>query len=235
MPLLEVQELEVRYGRVVALTQIALEVAQGQVLTVLGRNGAGKSSLLKAVAGDARPGKGRILWKGQDVTRWAADRRARQGIALVPEGRRIFPHLTIRENLRLGGFFLNRAALVSASERVFTLFPVLAERAGMLAGSLSGGQQQMLAIGRALMSGAELLLLDEPSLGLAPLFVDEVYRQLQALRDQGLTMILVEQQVQRALAFSDHAIVLNLGQVVLREAPAVLRQDSRLVETYLMR
>jgi branched-chain amino acid transport system ATP-binding protein len=235
MPLLEVRDLEVRYGRVVALSQITLEVTQGQVLTVLGRNGAGKSSLLKAVAGDVQAGKGQIRWQGQDITRLPADRRARQGIALVPEGRRVFPHLTIRENLRLGGFFLNQTALASALERVFTLFPVLAERADTAAGTLSGGQQQMLAIGRALMSGAELLLLDEPSLGLAPLFVDEVYRQLQALRDEGLTMILVEQQVQRALAFSDQAIVLNLGQIVLREEPAVLRQDARLVETYLTR
>jgi branched-chain amino acid transport system ATP-binding protein len=235
MPLLEVRDLEVRYGRVVALTQIALEVAQGQVLTVLGRNGAGKSSLLKAVAGDVQAGKGQIRWQDQDITRWPADRRARQGIALVPEGRRVFPHLTVRENLRLGGFFLNRPALASASERVFTLFPVLAERADTTAGTLSGGQQQMLAIGRALMSGARLLLLDEPSLGLAPLFVGEVYRQLQVLRDEGLTIILVEQQVQRALAFSDQAIVLNLGQIVLREEPAVLRQDARLVETYLTR
>ncbi|MCI0575208.1 MAG: ABC transporter ATP-binding protein [Chloroflexi bacterium] len=235
MSLLEVRELEVRYGRVVALSQIALEVAQGEVLTVLGRNGAGKSSLLNALAGDVHPGKGQILWKSQDITRWPADRHARQGIALVPEGRRIFPHLTVRENLRLGGFFLGRTTLASALARVFSLFPVLAERADTAAGRLSGGQQQMLAIGRALMSGAELLLLDEPSLGLAPLFVDEVYAQLQALRDQGLTMILVEQQVQRALEFSDQAIVLNLGQIVLREKPAALLQDPRLVEAYLTR
>jgi branched-chain amino acid transport system ATP-binding protein len=235
MSLLEVGELEVRYGRVVALSQITLAVAPGEVLTVLGRNGAGKSSLLNALAGDVRPGKGKIVWKGQDISGWPADRRARHGIALVPEGRRIFPHLTVRENLRLGGFFLGRTALAPALARIFSLFPILAERADTAAGRLSGGQQQMLAIGRALMSGAELLLLDEPSLGLAPLFVDEVYAQLQALRDEGLTMILVEQQVQRALAFSDQAIVLNLGQIVLRETPAVLRQDARLVETYLTR
>ena len=235
MALLEVSDLEVRYGRVVALSQVSLAIAPGEVLTVLGRNGAGKSSLLKAVAGEVRPGKGRIVWKGQEISGWTADRRARQGIALVPEGRRIFPQLTVRENLRLGGFNLERAALTPALERVFGLFPILADRAETAAGRLSGGQQQMLAIGRALMSGAELLLLDEPSLGLAPLFVDEVYKQLQGLRKEGLTMILVEQQVQRALAFSDQAIVLNLGEIVLREAPDVLRQDGRLVEAYLTR
>jgi branched-chain amino acid transport system ATP-binding protein len=235
MALLDVRELEVRYGRVVALTQVTLAMAPGDVWTVLGRNGAGKSSLLNALAGGVPSSKGQIWWQGQEISRWTADRRARQGIALVPEGRRIFPHLTVRENLRLGGFFLGRGALASAYERIFRLFPILAERADTAAGGLSGGQQQMLAIGRALMSGAQLLLLDEPSLGLAPLFVDEVYRQLQVLRGEGLAMILVEQQVQRALAFSDQAIVLNLGQIVLRDKPAALRQDSRLVETYLSR
>jgi branched-chain amino acid transport system ATP-binding protein len=233
MSLLTVRELEVRYGQVVALSQVSIEVDRGEVLTVLGRNGAGKSSLMNALAGDLRPGKGQILWKGNDITRWTADRRVRNGIALVPEGRRIFPRLTVRENLRLGGFFLNRPAFTAALERVFSLFPILAERANKAAGQLSGGQQQMLAIGRALVSGAELLLLDEPSLGLAPLFVDEVYTRLQTLRDQGLTMILVEQQVQRALRFSGQAVVLNLGRIVLREEPATLLRDQRLVDTYL--
>ena len=233
MAVLRVQELEVRYGRIMALTDINLKVAQGQTLAVLGRNGAGKSSLLNALAGSVRPSNGRIWWQEQEITSWSADQCVRQGIALVPEGRRIFPHLTVRENLRLGGFSLNKKAFAAAVDHVFDLFPILVERADSLAGSLSGGQRQMLAIGRALMTGASLLLLDEPSLGLAPLVIDEVYAQLAKLRERGLTMILVEQQVQRALHFADEAMVLHLGRIALQESPEVLRKDPRLIDTYM--
>lgn len=233
MSLLHVEGLSVRYGRVVAVQDVSLSVDSGRVLAVLGRNGAGKSSLLNAIAGLIRPSQGQILWQGKDISREAASRRVQTGIALVPEGRRIFPGLTIRENLRLGGFWLTGDEFAERSRFALSLFPVLAERFDEPAGRLSGGQQQMLAIGRALMSGARLLLLDEPSLGLAPLLVDELYDQLRALVEQGHTMILVEQHVNRALRFADQAIVLNLGRVVLSEVPEVLSQDPRLVATYM--
>lgn len=233
MALLAVRDLEIRYGRVTAVQEVSVDVEAGAVLAVLGRNGAGKSSLLQAIAGSVRPYRGRILWKGRDITRLPAERRVGLGIALVPEGRRIFPHLTVKENLRLGGFHLHNAAFESTLEHVFDLFPILAERAHTLAARLSGGQQQMLAIGRALMARPQLLLLDEPSLGLAPLVIDEVYAQLQALRDEGITLILVEQHVQRALRFADEALVLNLGRIVLRENPRVLARDPRLVAAYM--
>ncbi len=233
MSLLVIKDLEVKYGNVIALQSLSLEVDQGGILAVLGRNGAGKSSLMKAIAGDVRPSKGKIIWDGTDISRKAANQRVRSGIALVPEGRRIFPHLTIAENLRLGGFYLSHNEFEKTREKVLTSFPVLKERIDNPAGQLSGGQQQMLAIGRALMSGARLLLLDEPSLGLAPKIVDEVYAQLEKLHEQGLTLIVVEQQVQRALQLADSAIVLNLGEVVLQEDPARLINDPRLVATYM--
>ena len=233
MSLLVIRDLEVKYGNVVALQNLSLEVAQGGILAVLGRNGAGKSSLMKAIAGDVKPSSGQIIWDGIDITRKAANQRVHAGIALVPEGRRIFPHLTVGENLRLGGFYLNNQAYEATREKIIHAFPVLKERLDKPAGQLSGGQQQMLAIGRALMSGARLLLLDEPSLGLAPKIVDEVYAQLEGLIAQGLTLIVVEQQVQRALQLADAAIVLNLGKVVLREDPARLIDDPRLVATYM--
>lgn len=233
MALLDVKDLDVRYGRVVALHNISLVVEQGSFLAVLGRNGAGKSSLMKAIAGDIRPSSGQIIWDGQEITKKAANQRVRSGIALVPEGRRIFPHLTVDENLRLGGFYLSKGEFEATRKRVLRSFPILAERVDGPAGQLSGGQQQMLAVGRALMSGARLLLLDEPSLGLAPLIVDEVYVQLSLLHEQGLTLIVVEQQIQRVLNLADSAIVLNLGEVVLREEPEVLAKDPRLVATYM--
>ncbi len=233
MSLLTIQDLQVRYGNVIALQNLSLAVEQGGILAVLGRNGAGKSSLMKAIAGDVRPGKGKIIWDGTDISRKAANQRVRAGIALVPEGRRIFPHLTVGENLRLGGFYLKDGEYEATREKVLASFPVLKERLDNPAGQLSGGQQQMLAIGRALMSGARLLLLDEPSLGLAPKVVDEVYAQLSNLHEQGLTLIVVEQQVQRALQLADTAVVLNLGKVVLREDPARLIHDPRLVAAYM--
>ncbi len=231
--MLTVEELHVRYGRVRALNGVDLAVEPGQVLAVLGRNGAGKSSLLGAVAGLVRPHRGRVRWDGIDITRMPADRRARSGIALVPEGRRIFENVTVRENLVLGGFLRPAAERDGALERVLAVFPVLAERIDAGGGELSGGQQQMLAIGRALMGEPRILLLDEPSLGLAPRAVEDVYAQLRRLKAEGIGMVLVEQQVGRALDLADDAVVLNLGEVVLRAAPDQLRDDPRLVGAYL--
>jgi len=233
MPYLSVEALSVRYGRVWALHQVSLEVERGSVVAVLGRNGAGKSTLLRAVAGLIRPAAGRVSWDGHDLSRLPADRRARLGMVMIPEGRRIFPGLTVRENLLLGGFGLNREEVEGALGRVLELFPFLGERSRSPAGQLSGGQQQILALGRVLMVDPQMLLLDEPSLGLAPKVVDEIYGQLRLLRESGKTILLVEQHVARALEFADDALVLNLGRVVLRDRPERLAADPRLVGAYM--
>ncbi len=230
---LELRQLGVRYGRVTALHGVDLVVPAGTVTAMLGRNGAGKSSLLRAVAGIVRHSSGAVLWRGDDISHTAADRRARSGIVLVPEGRGVFPDLTVAENLRLGGFDLGSADLAERLDATTSLFPVLRERSSDTAGHLSGGQQQMLAIGRAMMSQPDLLLLDEPSLGLSPLAVGAVYEQLEALRETEMTMLIVEQQVHRALKLADDAVVLSLGEIVAQEAPETLANDPRLITAYL--
>lgn len=230
---LELDRLSVRYGRVNALADVSLSVAAGTATAVLGRNGAGKSSLLRAVAGAVRPSGGRVLWQGEDISRVPADRRARSGIVLVPEGRHIFPDLTVEENLRLGGFNVGSDVQEERINATCDLFPILDERLHTAAGHLSGGQQQMLAIGRALMADPALLLLDEPSLGLSPRATAAVYEQLEALRETEITMLLVEQQVHRALGLVDDAVVLSLGEIVLQEDPTTLAEDPRLITAYL--
>lgn len=229
-----VRDLTVRYGDLTALHGLDLEVGAGQVVAVLGRNGAGKSSLLRAIAGLVRPDEGEIVWKGRDVPGRAADKVVRDGISLVAEGRRVFPALTVSENLRLGGFHLAGDRLEAAVERVTGLFPVLGDRRAQPAGQLSGGQQQMLCIGRALIAEPELLLLDEPSLGLAPKIAAEVYDRLGQLRDQGLALIVVEQQVERVLRLADEVVVLRLGEVTLAAPGSQIdRDDPRLQDAYL--
>lgn len=233
MSFLEVVDLTVRYGRVTAVDNVSLDLERGQVLTILGRNGAGKSSLLAATIGTVKPKGGTVSWLGENVTRLSADARTRRGMVMIPERRGVFPGLTVRENLVLGGFALDATRRDAALDRVLSLFPLLGERFESPAGQLSGGQQQMLALGRSLMSGPNVLLLDEPSLGLAPKVVDEVYDQLASLREEGLAIVLVEQQVTRALRFADRAIVLNLGTVVLDDDPEKLIEDPRLVSAYM--
>lgn len=230
---LELTHLAVRYGRATALHGVDLVVPSGTVTAVLGRNGAGKSSLLRAIAGAVRPSQGTVRWRGTDISRLAADERARSGIVLVPEGRRVFPDLTVAENLRLGGFALTGPELNDRLDATSKLFPVLGQRSNQPAGRLSGGQQQMLAIGRAMMSAPDLLLLDEPSLGLSPLAVEAVYEQLEVLRETHITMLIVEQQVHRALNLADDAVVLSLGEMVAHEAPDTLANDPRLITAYL--
>lgn len=231
--LLEAKQIQVSHRRRVAVQDVSFSVAPGSVLAVLGRNGAGKSSLLLALAGGLRPTRGQVWWKGQEVTRWPAHARVQEGLAYIPEGRRIFPQLTVKENLRLGGFWLSNIAFNAAASHVFDLFPALAKKQSAPAGTLSGGQQQMLALARALVSEPKLLLLDEPSLGLAPLVVEEVYARLHTLKAEGLAMVLVEQHVPRALALADEALVLHLGEVVYDGAPQGLVEDDRLVRLYM--
>lgn len=233
MVALEVDGLSVRFGHLKAVRNVSFRVKTGSATVILGRNGAGKSSLLKAIAGVVKPNSGRVELFGEDLAHRAPDQRVRRGMVMIPEGRHVFPNLTVRENLILGGFLADRAERERRLLATMDLFALLGERADQKAGQLSGGQQQILAIARALMARPRVLLLDEPSLGLAPLVIDEVYEHLARLRELDLTVVLVEQQVHRALDFADQAIVMNLGQVVIEGDASGMANDPRLMTTYL--
>jgi branched-chain amino acid transport system ATP-binding protein len=223
-PLLSVEDLAVAYGPVRALRGVSLEVRRGEVVAVLGPNGAGKSTLLRAIAGVVPPASGRVVHAGERIDGLSPEDVVRRGIALVPEGRMVFPGLTVRENLLVGAISRRDAAGIAEDlEGILGMFPVLGERAGQLAGTLSGGEQQMLAIGRALMSRPSLLLLDEPSLGLAPIVVDRVFELIAGLRERGVTVLLVEQNVHRALELADRGYVLAVGRVALSGTGEELR------------
>jgi branched-chain amino acid transport system ATP-binding protein len=236
--LLEVSGLSARYGAVAALRDVSLEVRAGELVALIGANGAGKSTLLRTIAGLLEPAAGRVRLEGRDVTGRAPEAILRAGIALVPERRRIFGDLTVLDNLELGGYSLARgrdfrSALEAGLEAAYELFPVLRQRRRQLAGTLSGGEQQMLVIGRALMSRPRLLLCDEPSLGLAPLVVHEIMRLLARLRDAGTTILLVEQNARLALRFADRAYVLKVGRVALSGEAADLLANEQLRAAYL--
>ena len=232
--LLRVESLVVRYGPIVAVREVTLRVEQGEIVALLGANGAGKSSFLNAVCGLVPVAGGRVAFKGEEIQRLPPEQIVKRGLALTPEGRRVFPRLSVADNLRLGAVpQRDRAAAAKARQRVFDLFPVLEERLGQSGGTLSGGQQQMLAIARSLMAGPELLLLDEPSLGLAPMLVGQIFELLGRLREEGTTILLVEQNVHRALEIADRAYVLVSGQVD-REGPAAeLRASAEIERAYL--
>jgi branched-chain amino acid transport system ATP-binding protein len=224
--LLQVDQLSVRYGSIQAVKGIDLELAEGECVTVLGANGAGKSSSLRALSGLLRPAGGRILFDGVPVTGWPAHRLARLGVTLVPEGRQIFGTLSVRENLQLGGFTQSKDKNHSSMEQVLSIFPPLGPRMDSLAGNLSGGEQQMLAVGRALMSHPRLLMLDEPSLGLAPLVSAQIFQVIQDIARSGIAVLLVEQNVHRALEVASRGYVLELGEVALEgTAPELLADD----------
>ena len=232
-PLLAVDGLTVAYGAVVAIRDVTLEVARGEIVAALGPNGAGKTTLLTTIAGAHKPQHGMIRFDGDPLTGLAPEAVVRRGVALVPEGRHVFPNLTVEENLAIGGIArTDRDELRADTERWLTRFPILGERASQLAGTLSGGEQQQLAIARALMSRPRMLLFDEPSLGLAPIFVDLIFDLIRELRAEGVTLLLVEQNVHRALEVADRAYVLSAGTVVA-SGPTGQLVEGELERSYL--
>ena len=234
MPLLEVSAVRARYGAIEALKGVSLTVGEGEVVTLIGSNGAGKSTTLRSIAGLTPASAGRITYDGEDITGVPADEIVTRGIALSPEGRRCFARMSVRENLDLGAYRRRDAASVAADmERVFSLFPRLKERVDQKAGTMSGGEQQMLAIGRALMASPRLLLLDEPSLGIAPVLVDRIYQTIGEIHASGVAILLVEQNASRALDAAARGYVLETGRVVLADDTAALRNDPRVREAYL--
>ena len=232
--LLAVEELVVRYGPITAVRDVSLRVQQGEIVALLGANGAGKSSLLNAVAGLVPVAGGRVLFRDEPIDRFPPERIVARGLGLTPEGRRVFPRLSVEVNLRLGAARQrDRDKLRATRDRVLELFPVLSERLSQDAGTLSGGEQQMLAIGRSLMANPSLLMLDEPSLGLAPLFVDRIFELMGRLRDEGTTLLLVEQNVDRALRIADRAYVLQSGALEAEGPADDLRRSADIERAYL--
>ena len=232
--LLSVQALVAGYGRSDAVRGIDLQVGQGQVVCLIGANGAGKTSTLRVLSGLLRPRSGRVVFDGVDIAGRRPHRVAALGLLQVPEGRQVFPELTVAENLRLGAWLQRDAATVARlHESVLARFPRLRERLGQQAGLMSGGEQQMLAMGRALMGRPRLLLLDEPSMGLAPLFIEEIFATIAALRRDGVTILLVEQNASAALEVADYAYVLETGRVVLEGPAATVANDAGVMAAYL--
>jgi len=232
--MLEVRGMEVSYGEFLAIRGISFTVEEGELVTIIGANGAGKSTILRAVMGLVKCRKGEILFKGEAITLSPPHHRARLGISLVPEGRRIFPDLTVAENLIMGAYVQeDRKAVQSRMEEAFGLFPVLRERQNQVGKTLSGGEQQMLAIGRALMSGPRVVLMDEVSLGLMPIYVEETFKVIQNLHRQGVTILLVEQNARKALAAADRGYVLETGEIVLSDRAEKLALNPQVKKAYL--
>jgi branched-chain amino acid transport system ATP-binding protein len=230
--LLELLSVEVRYGPIRALRDVSLAVDQGEIVALLGANGAGKSTTLRTISGLVRPVSGTVFFDGQPIHRVPSHDIVGLGIGHVPEGRRIFPMMTVLENLEMGAY-LHRGNFSENLARVFDLFPVLAERRKQDGGTLSGGEQQMLAIARSLMSSPRLLLFDEPSMGLAPMFVKTIFQIIREIRDEGTTILLVEQNASQALHLADRAYVLENGSIVMADRADVLLQDPRVRAAYL--
>ena len=233
--MLEVRNIDVHYGAVAALREVSLKVSEGSIATLIGGNGAGKTTTLRAISGMIRPRKGQIFYEGQDITGIPPHKLLARGLAHCPEGRMVFANLTVRENLRMGAYLQrDRAVIAREEDFVFGLFPRLRERESQLAGTLSGGEQQMLAIGRALMGQPRCLLLDEPSLGIAPLLVQTIFEKIVELnRTRKLTILLVEQNAHRALEISHDGYVLETGRIVLADRAEALRSNVQIRDAYL--
>ena len=235
--MLEIEKLSAGYGPIPAIREVSLEVPEGRVVSIIGANGAGKSTLLKAVSGLNANKSGRILFQGRNIGNLAADRIVGLGLSQVAEGRQIFAHMSVADNIQLGAYLYyrrrHRAEIKERTDKVYAMFPILAKRAKQIAGTLSGGEQQMLAIGRALMTRPKLLLLDEPSMGLAPIVVQEIFHTIETLNGMGMTILLVEQNARAALQIADFAYVLETGQVVLKGPAAQLLSDPKVKAAYL--
>jgi branched-chain amino acid transport system ATP-binding protein len=231
--MLRIEALASQYGRIPALKAIDLEVRAGELVVLVGANGAGKTTLLRAISGVQPVSAGRVVYDGADITGWAPHRRVGAGIAQVPEGRQVFAPMAVEDNLRLGGVLRRDDAVGADLDRIYAMFPVLAEKRRQPAGQLSGGQQQMLAIGRALMARPRLLLLDEPSMGLAPLLVEQILGTVADLKHQGLTIFLVEQNAVAALSIADRGYVIETGRITLSGTGAELLADEAVKRAYL--
>ena len=235
--MLTIKKLNAAYGKIPALKNISLEVRSGQVVSIIGANGAGKSTLLKAVSGLVKDTSGQILFNGREIIRLPADRIVGLGLSQVAEGRQIFAHMTVKDNIDLGAYLYyqrrNRTLIQERIDQIYTLFPILKRRAQQISGTLSGGEQQMLAIARALMTRPRLLLLDEPSMGLAPLIVKEIFSIIRELNTMGTTILLVEQNARAALQIADYGYVLETGRIVLDGSADMLLGDAKVKAAYL--
>ena len=232
--MLEVKNIDVYYGAIHALKQLSLEVEQGSIVTLIGANGAGKTTTLKTISGLLRPKKGEVVFKGEEISKLPPEKVVEKGISQVPEGRRVFSSLTVLENLELGAYLRkDKKGVAEDMENVFFRFPRLKERRKQLAGTLSGGEQQMLAIGRALMARPELLLMDEPSMGLAPLLVKEIFEIIKDINKKGTTILLVEQNANIALSIADKAYVLETGEIALQGPASELINSEKVKQAYL--
>ena len=233
MSMLKVENLNVYYGSINAIKGISFEVNQGEIVTMIGANGAGKSTTMNTVAGLLNPRSGSIVFEGKDITHMPASKVVSLGLALCPEGRRVFQQMSVRENLEMGGYTRQASEIAPALEHVFELFPRLKERQRQVAGTLSGGEQQMLAMGRAMMSKPKLLMLDEPSMGLAPLLVEQIFDIILSLNKAGTTILLVEQNAQMALSIADRAYVLETGNIFKEGSADMLMHDDAVRKAYL--
>ena len=233
MSMLKVENLNVYYGSINAIKGISFEVNQGEIVTMIGANGAGKSTTMNTVAGLLKPRSGSIVFEGKDITHMPASKVVSLGLALCPEGRRVFQQMSVRENLEMGGYTRQASEITPALEHVFELFPRLKERQRQVAGTLSGGEQQMLAMGRAMMSKPKLLMLDEPSMGLAPLLVEQIFDIILSLNKAGTTILLVEQNAQMALSIADRAYVLETGNIFKEGSADMLMHDDAVRKAYL--
>ncbi|WP_353243709.1 high-affinity branched-chain amino acid ABC transporter ATP-binding protein LivF [Providencia sp.] len=231
--MLEFKKVSAHYGKIQALHEISLNIQKGEIVTLIGANGAGKTTLLSTLCGDPRASEGQVLYRDVDITQLPTSKIMREDIALVPEGRRVFSRMTVEENLAMGGFFATRQQYLERIERVYKLFPRLYERRSQRSGTMSGGEQQMLAIGRALMSQPALLLLDEPSLGLAPIIIMQIFDTIQQLREEGMTIFLVEQNANQALKLADRGYVLENGHIVLEDSGKALLANEAVRSAYL--
>ena len=231
-PILSIQNLQVNYGGIEAVKGISFDVPEGEIITLIGANGAGKSSTLRAISGLVKPRGGKILYKGEDITGKNPTEIVSKGVTLVPEGRRIFADLTVKENLKVGAY-LRKDDISEDMEWVFNLFPRLREREWQAGGTLSGGEQQMLAVGRALMSRPKVMMMDEPSLGLAPLVVREIFRIIEEVNKKGVTILLIEHHMDLVMDIADRIYVLDFGKLIAQGTPEEIQSNERVIDAYL--